>query len=106
MSLPARIALAALLASPAVAAADSGGALGVSIGRTVDDQTFESSMNKTLSVWGRMRLGGRFSGQLEVQQIESTYGEAKLRSGSVLFLCDLLSQGRLVPVLFFGAGLD
>jgi hypothetical protein len=57
-------------------------------------------------VWGRFAYSRRISGQLELQQIESPGGDARLRGVTALIAIDLIHGSRLVPVLFVGAGLD
>jgi len=96
--------IAAGAALPSAARAE--GVLGVSIGRSEDVQGASGEANHTLGVLGRMSLGGRLSGQLELQQTEAPGDGSRLRSATALLVIDLVQGSRLVPMLVGGAGLD
>jgi hypothetical protein len=84
-------------------------ALGVTIGRSEDsddEDSFAMEAHRTLGVIGRIGLGARLSAQLELQQLDVPYNDTQLRGGTLLLAVDLLAQGRLMPMLFAGAGLD
>lgn len=103
-------ALAAVLllcALSSIATAESGTvSAGVSLGRSIDEGVEEPS--QTMGLWGRVGLGSRFSGQLELQQLEASYGDDRIRSGTALLVLDVLggSDRRLMPMIVVGAGLD
>jgi hypothetical protein len=110
----AAIAVAALITGlPAlVPVASANGAFGASLGAEKDEGVEEApsgEAGRTLGVWGRLELGlgGRLSGQLELQGTTSAeaYLTTTLRSATALIVLDLLEWHHLVPTLLIGGGL-
>ena len=101
-------ALLALALAPAIAAARPV-TLGISAGVHHDEADPDDESNRTLGLFGRVAFSSRVWGQLEVLKIETDdayYTPTTIRTATVLLGVDLVSQGRWVPTIKVGAGLD
>ncbi|MBX3158198.1 MAG: hypothetical protein KF773_19680 [Deltaproteobacteria bacterium] len=79
---------------------------GFSLGMAQSRVDAAGDANNTIGLWGRLQFTPRVSGQLELMRISADDGNANLRTGTLLFVIDLAKQGRLMPVLLAGLGLD
>lgn len=101
-------ALLALALAPALAAARPV-TLGVSAGMHHDEVDPDDEGNRTLGLFGRVGLTRRVGAQLEVLKIETDeqyFEPTTIRTATVLLVADLARNGRLVPTIKIGAGLD
>jgi hypothetical protein len=92
-----------LVASPALA--DRGATLGATVGLE-QSKTDSGNASELLGLFGRMRLSGKLSGQLELSRITTAdQSGIDIRQATGLLILDL-GQGALVPIVFAGVGLD
>jgi hypothetical protein len=100
------LALAAAAAVPSVAAARPI-TLAAGLGLTQSKADASQDPNSTLAVFGRVGLGSRISGGLELQRINTDdYSGVDLRTITANIVVDLGGNKHLVPMLIAGAGLD
>jgi hypothetical protein len=102
-----RLALAALavVALPSLADARPFTA-GVGIGRSQTKADADGDASDTLQIFGRLSFTKRLGVQLEFQKLQMPYGDAVVRSGTVLLVVDLGQRGHFVPIMFGGFGGD
>jgi hypothetical protein len=80
--------------------------VGLGLTQAKADAATGAGSNHTLSLFGRLGLGPRLSGQLEVLRIQTDSTSVDLRTATALLVFDLGTRGPLIPVLLGGVGLD
>jgi hypothetical protein len=102
-----RLALAALavVALPSLADARPFTA-GVGIGRSQTKADADGDASDTMQIFGRFSFTKRLSAQLEFQKLQMPYGDAIVRSATILLVVDLGQRGHFVPIMFGGFGGD
>ncbi len=79
---------------------------GVSIGRAQSaDDSDNTDPNTTWGLWGRMRVAGLFSTQLELYKYDNVDGAA-MGSLHGVAIVDLRRHGHLIPIALAGVGYE
>ena len=99
-----RLALVLLLAAGPAAANPI--TLGANVGLAQTKVAADGDANRTLGLFGRLGLGSRVAGQLELAQIESrTSPTDDIKQGGAFLVADF-AGGSLVPLVLIGGGID
>jgi hypothetical protein len=100
--------LVLLAAVSGTAAAEGRVSAGLGLGVTHSEEHAlqGAEPSSTVGLWGRLKMGRRVSGQVEISKVQTEDGSGvAIRQGSALLVVDL-GTSRLVPVALVGVGVD
>jgi hypothetical protein len=82
---------------------------GVSLGTSHDQKDDDAGLggSQTVGLFGRLQLGARLAGQLELMKYDQANGSGTVvRTATALLVVDLSSNPRWVPTIMVGMGID